>query len=55
MAIPALLFQTTLYRMSDGIIRRIESFAMVTIRTKTAVADQPVFVARADGVRGDAT
>ena len=54
-AIPALLFQTTLYRMGDGIIRRIESFAMITIRTKTAVAEQSVSLTEADGVGGDAT
>ena len=36
-AIPALLFQTTLYRSGDAILRRVEKFAINVLRTR---ADQ---------------
>ncbi len=33
-AIPALLFQTTLYRCGNGILRRIEAFALAALRVR---------------------
>ncbi len=41
-AIPALLFQTTLYRCGDGILRRIEAFALAALQIRIDIADAQV-------------
>ena len=39
-AIPALLFQTTLYRLGDALLRRLENLALRTLETRFAGGDQ---------------